>query len=762
MFFNSKLKISSKALKSKASILILVAIVSQSVQTVNSFAADGAAAAITSSSNLNLNAVNPSIVIKTTIGSDTFAATMQTDSFTVTSGTTQLAINSVTRDSATQVTLGLLGQAREGTFQISVNKQGFLNSLSDTSNTLSFTIFGSSVIQDETLTLSASSASVAVGETASVTITSSFLGNSSSVDSRTVVVTGNGADSTAAATYNFPYLYASNTDSANVYSTTGQYFSVASGTKTLLKASLGDSFTANTAATYTKGTFTLYIPAVQNVGTWTYTVVSQDTAKTQIFKSATFTLTVTAGNTTPVLANSDVQITDTSRSGYIARLGDSSIVSAAGAVTSTPAAAAKIFWNQLNSDSSATTTGGIAIGESVVVTVLSGPGTVSVTGSCVNAQYTATAAYNGSAIICNEAGKSGVTTVSIKTSTLNPWATKTLTFYSGTVDSFALATVSTGNIAGAAATYASQVTKTGELKVTAKDAGGTVISSGAPIYIYSSDTKVVTNYGAATCTSPAAGAVSYYACNLVIADSGTVTLTVGDSSTIALSAKTATLSVTIAGNAFTPTVAFDKTTYAPGEKAILTLTAKDSAGRNVANAAGSTGYSSVAFQGLASPTFGAASTAADQAGGSFNSNQLDTFLNASSATYYGGVDTVVVYMPSVAGTYTVVGKVGPATTATTLLTFTVVDATKDAADAATDAALEATDAAYAAQDAAQLAAESADAATAAAEAATAAAEAATAAVEDLATKVAGLFADLQKQITTLANVVAKIAKKVKA
>ena len=44
----------------------------------------------------------------------------------------------------------------------------------------------------------------------------------------------------------------------------------------------------------------------------------------------------------------------------------------------------------------------------------------------------------------------------------------------------------------------------------------------------------------------------------------------------------------------------------------------------------------------------------------------------------------------------------------------------------------------------------------------AAAEAATAAVEDLATQVASLFADLQKQITTLANVVAKIAKKVKA
>ena len=85
-----------------------------------------------------------------------------------------------------------------------------------------------------------------------------------------------------------------------------------------------------------------------------------------------------------------------------------------------------------------------------------------------------------------------------------------------------------------------------------------------------------------------------------------------------------------------------------------------------------------------------------------------------------------------------------------------------AAEAATDAAAEAIDAANAATDAANLAAEAADAATVAAEGARDAADAATAAVEELATQVATLMAALKAQITTLANTVAKIAKKVKA
>ena len=99
---------------------------------------------------------------------------------------------------------------------------------------------------------------------------------------------------------------------------------------------------------------------------------------------------------------------------------------------------------------------------------------------------------------------------------------------------------------------------------------------------------------------------------------------------------------------------------------------------------------------------------------------------------------------------------------TSAVTISGNSAAVDAANAASDAAAEAIDAANAATDAANLAAEAADAATVAAEEARDAADAATAAVEELAQQVATLMAALKAQITTLANTVAKIAKKVKA
>jgi len=85
-----------------------------------------------------------------------------------------------------------------------------------------------------------------------------------------------------------------------------------------------------------------------------------------------------------------------------------------------------------------------------------------------------------------------------------------------------------------------------------------------------------------------------------------------------------------------------------------------------------------------------------------------------------------------------------------------------AAEAAGAIAQDALDAANAATDAALSAAEAADAATAAATDAKESADAATAAVAELATKVAAYMASLNAKITTLSNLVAKIAKKVKA
>jgi hypothetical protein len=230
--------------------------------------------------------------------------------------------------------------------------------------------------------------------------------------------------------------------------------------------------------------------------------------------------------------------------------------------------------------------------------------------------------------------------------------------------------------------------------------------------------------------------------------------------------KSAAFSLTIAGGGYTGTISLGKTSFNINEAATLSLTCKDSGGRNVATGNDTTCFRTLSWKGAA-PTF-AVNSAANASGGTFTN--LQTYLDGSGTvalnetSYVDGVDTAMVFMPSTAGTYTLMGRTGNATTDSELLTFTVVDpnaaATLAAAEAATDAAAEAIDAANAATDAANLAAEAADAATVAAEEARDAADAATAAVEELATAVATLMAALKAQVTTLANTVAKIAKKV--
>jgi hypothetical protein len=109
-----------------------------------------------------------------------------------------------------------------------------------------------------------------------------------------------------------------------------------------------------------------------------------------------------------------------------------------------------------------------------------------------------------------------------------------------------------------------------------------------------------------------------------------------------------------------------------------------------------------------------------------------------------------------AATSTTAGTNGlTASTKTATITVTVDGATENAYDAA----LEAIDAATAAEEAAFEAIAAADAATLAAEEAKASADAATTAIEELSSQVATLMAALQAQITTLANTVAKILKR---
>ncbi len=156
-------------------------------------------------------------------------------------------------------------------------------------------------------------------------------------------------------------------------------------------------------------------------------------------------------------------------------------------------------------------------------------------------------------------------------------------------------------------------------------------------------------------------------------------------------------------------------------------------------------------------------------------NQMYTDANGQVRIQVKGAGNVIVALNTVVNPKTLL-KAGCGNSSCTVLTngpagisqtapiatSGIADSAALAAEAAVDAALEAIDAANAATDAANLAAEAADAATVAAEEARDAADAATAAIEELSTQFASLLAALKAQLTTLANTVAKIAKKVKA
>jgi len=613
----------------------------------------------------------------------------------------------------------------------------------------------SATVTNESLTISAATSSITAGETATTTVNHTWDGavNDSMTMTSTclgVAATGGGA---TCPTLNF-YLASAN-DTTNVTSK-----GTISGT---------NKFTPGYATTYVEsGTSTsltnrslVSVRAVSSnstvAGTYTYTIKTLENLTSTVQKTVVWTVTVSAQNTTwtglKTWMSKDVTTGYNAHNSFVTTT-DSSVVVSAGTAAS-PGVVAYIWAAGTNSAGETTTSTGINICASScgVTANISGPGLLSNTSGGTKAKSVSLTIGNA------DGGASGETLVVFSDGTPG---TGTITFYNGgTV--IATKTVTFWGTAASAVLTLSDTSavvangNTGYFSAAVKDSASNSITSGS-VYIYSSDTAVISE----SATACSAGGSGSFICGFTAVDTGTATIVVRDSSTVSTSTWTsAALTVRVSGSKIQSiTATFDKTTYAPGEKAILTITAKDRRGGLMDGNAITSAF-------VVTPTTAAYTLNSGGTGGATAETTFTPYLET-------GVETRVIYMPSSVGSgkfdYKIEAGTGSWTTVAGALagmtavtaSATIADPTKDAADAATDAALEATDAAYAAQDAAQLAAESADAATAAAEAATAAAEAATAAVEDLATKVAGLFADLQKQITTLANVVAKIAKKVKA
>ena len=682
-------------------------------------------------------------------------------------------------------------------------------------------------IGDATLTLSASSASVLTGgETASVTVTTTFTSNlgvaarGPGPDSAIIYVTGTSAGGSL--------IIRPVQDTANAVTAvsgrgaiktgigTGWIGADNNGVDTPLvgigvlgggsESSLvvaagsaithrGDSINAVVAGAYTKAAYTYFFASPTTAGTYVYTFSLRDKANTQIVKSATFTLTVSQGDNTATTASKlwlhDRIYTNMSINTNVGTpTRDSTLVVNAGAATAAGTTAVGYmvpeFYNAAGETVNATS--GLQPNESMTI-VVSGPGLL---GSYVGrADATADSTpgksvivSRGDTVIVYSDGTAGVGTFTASIGGVNlTQAAKTITFV-GKPASFTI-TSDSAVVSTAATAYQS-------ISFVVKDSAGNAINStdtqyntGTPngFYLTVADTKVVGGTAVVSTGTAAYTACSYnstrlrWFCDVPVTDSGSVTVTIADSKLASNAVVTATATYTVVGAAAIGTMAFDKATYAPGEIATLTLTAKDRNGNNAVDGAqnpfGTMSWSKV-------PTF-TISTGSNAAGGTFGTGAatyttLEGYV-AGGTTYVKGVDTAVVYMPQTAGTYTLTTTTNGTVATPVTLTFKVVDAAADAAaattntaiaaaqaaaDAATDAANEAIDAANAATDAANLSAEAADAATVAAEEARDAADAATAAVEELATQVATLMAALKAQITTLANTVAKIAKKVKA
>jgi trimeric autotransporter adhesin len=183
----------------------------------------------------------------------------------------------------------------------------------------------------------------------------------------------------------------------------------------------------------------------------------------------------------------------------------------------------------------------------------------------------------------------------------------------------------------------------------------------------------------------------------------------------------------------TVTMSFDKTSYAPGEKMTLTVSAVDANGRPVADGSRALLAASATANILPNGT-----------------------LPAASVDLVSGKAEYTLYAPASAGELTITAKEGTDTDSTTKAAITATTSVVNPGAEAATAAAELAEAA--AQDATDAALDATEAATLAG----ALAQEAVDAVADLSTQVATLIAALKKQITTLTNLVIKIQKKVRA
>jgi hypothetical protein len=564
------------------------------------------------------------------------------------------------------------------------------------------------VINADILSVSAATATQTTAETQTATsaqVTFAFVAGSTSTDSMTL--TASLAEGPAGSGTNLPYLTVKETTNASVNSSAYLTTPVQIGPNTaavetaIATGSVSAKYflyiaSSGTAAPTVAGTYKVKLtPTLSNGGAATNATAQYVTITVSV--AATLDKNADATNTKSVIQ----QMTTPSEL-TIAQWGtavDSTVVTPAALATGNAAVqAAAIYVTQKNAASG-------SANESMTATI-SGPGSIGASDGTRSGTETTTAqtgrsltVKNGGFITVWNDGTAGVATITIVGATTGvTLATEKVTFY-GALSSFSA--VSAGAIVAPSAATAKAVT------FKALDSASNVLNavpSGSTWYAFSSDTTI------ATVGSPVysndSGTVA-----VTGVKAGSATVTIGNASTLAASTiKSAAVTVRVGSTSIASVkVAFDKTTYAPGEMALITVTPLDSSGLAVVPATTEIWSAVLATD----KNFSQGSIPA--------TDTTTTFAATTSATAFttAGSKTYVVYMPTTGGKVTLTGTLSSVSALAAAIRATDVTASVTVTDSGS---------------------------------------AALAAVTALATTVASL----KTLIVTLTNLVLKIQKKVKA
>ena len=422
---------------------------------------------------------------------------------------------------------------------------------------------------------------------------------------------------------------AATTGAAFTFATTGLASTALGGTANGDTATAGtakfhvsssDTTTAVTSARRISATFNVQLIGTPVAGTYSVDITATPAATEGAAITKTVNIVV-AGK--PVVAAQSISILQPASGGSSSATVDS-VVTATRSISTTSAARAHIFVTQKNASGGTPSTY-----ESLTVTTNIGTlGVAAATplGRSISVAVTGAATQ----IYVFSDGTSGTASITVTAATAGLIGTETITFYSTTAT--AIAGANDCSVIGASDSSCVYGNATDSLK--------NAIPTSTSVYAYSSDTTVISTYGSA-CSWDSTYATAF--CSLTGIKNGTANITLRDASTVALSTvASAAIPVTVNLNpAVSIKLSFDKATYAPNEKALVRVTALDSAGKVTAPAT----YTNLLATGGISSTSGF--------GNGSDTLTAVRMTTGATTTSKDPVKQYTVYMPSAGGAITI-------------------------------------------------------------------------------------------------------------